>query len=126
MSIGSALLAFFHVTWRVLDGLRKVLHLILLVILFAAVIGALQTSIPIVPRHAALVVNPQGRIVEQLTGDPIDRAIADAAGEGEPETLLRDVIDAIEAAKDDKRIQLMVLDVSQMSGGGLRDRKSVV
>jgi protease IV len=119
MSIRSALLAFFSFTWRMLDGLRKVLHLILLVILFAAVIGALQTSIPIVPRHAALVVNPQGRIVEQLTGDPIDRAIADAAGEGEPETLLRDVVDAIETAKDDKRIRLMVLDVSQMSGGGL-------
>jgi protease-4 len=119
MSIGPALIAFFSFTWRVLDGLRKVLHLILLVILFAAVIGVLQTSIPIVPRHAALVVNPQGRIVEQLTGDPIDRAIADAAGEGEPETLLRDVVDAIETAKDDKRIQLMVLDVSQMSGGGL-------
>ena len=119
MSIGTAFLAFFTFTWRVLDGLRKVLHLILLVILFAAVIGALQTSIPIVPRHAALVVNPQGRIVEQLSGDPIDRAIADAAGEGDPETLLRDVLDAIEAARDDKRIHLMVLDVSQMSGGGL-------
>ena len=119
MSIRTTLLTFFSFTWRVLDGLRKVLHLILLVILFAAVIGALQTSIPIVPRHAALLLNPQGRIVEQLSGDPIERAIADAAGEGEPETLLRDVVDAIDAARDDKRIQLMVLDVSQMSGAGL-------
>ena len=106
MSIGTVLLTFFTFTWRVLDGLRKALHLILLVILFAAVIGALQTSIPIVPRHAALVLNPQGRIVEQLSGDPIERAIADAAGEGEPETLLRDVLDAIAAARDDKRIEL--------------------
>ena len=119
MSIGTALLTFFSVAWRALDGLRKVLHLILLLVLFAVVIGALQSSIPIVPRHAALVLNPQGRIVEQLSGDPIERAVADAAGEGEPETLLRDVLDAIEAAKDDKRIELMVLDVSEMSGGGL-------
>ena len=119
MSISTALLTFLSFAWRVLDGLRKVLHLIVLLVLFAVVIGALQSSIPIVPRHAALVLNPQGRIVEQLSGDPIERAIADAAGEGEPETLLRDVLDAIEAAQDDKRIDLMVLDVSQMSGAGL-------
>ncbi len=115
----STILKALSFIWRVLDGLRKVLHLILLLVLFAAVLVVLQSSIPIVPRHAALVLNPQGRIVEQLSGDPLQRAIADATGEGEPETLLRDVLDAVEAAADDKRIGLILLDVSDMSGAGL-------
>lgn len=119
MSPGNTILGILSFIWRVLDGVRKVLHLILLLLLFGVVIGALQSSIPIVPRHAALVINPQGRIVEQLTGDPFDRAIADATGEGEPETLLRDVLEALEAAGKDKRIQLVLLDVSEMSGAGL-------
>ncbi len=119
MSAGTAILSVFASIWRVLDGLRKVLHLIVLLVLFGAVLGALQSSIPIVPRHAALVLNPQGRIVEQLSGDPFERAIADATGEGEPQTLLRDVLEAIKAAAEDKRIQVMVLDVNEMSGAGL-------
>lgn len=119
MSAGAVILTFFSFLWRVLDGLRKVLHLILLLVLFGAVIGALHTSIPIVPRHAALVLNPQGRIVEQLSGDAFERTLSKASGEGDPETLLRDILEALRAAAQDKRIELVVLDVSEMSGAGL-------
>jgi protease-4 len=119
MSPGSTVFNVFAFIWRVLDGLRKALHLIVLLVLFAVVLGALQTSIPIVPHRAALVLNPEGRIVEQLSGDPLQRAIADATGEGDPETLLRDVVQALEAAAKDERIEVVLLDVSDMSGAGL-------
>jgi protease-4 len=112
-------LGIFKLIWRALDGLRKALHLVVLLVLFAVVLTALQTSIPLVPRSAALVLDPQGRIVEQLSGDPLERAIRDVSGEGEPETLLRDVLTGLEAAARDDRIRLVVLDVSAMSGAGL-------
>ena len=71
-----------HWIWRGLDGLRKFLHLVLLLALFGFLIGVLHQSLPTVPMHAALVVAPQGRLVEQLSGNAIERAIENARGEG--------------------------------------------
>lgn len=107
------------VTWRVLDGLRRFLHLILLLIIFGFVIGALRGSIPTVPSKAALVVAPEGEIVEQLSGDPIQRAIEEAQGQGRAETLLWDLTDAIRAAAKDDRIPVLVLDMERFAGAGL-------
>jgi protease-4 len=112
-------MGFFALVWRVLEGVRKVLHLILLLVIFGFVLAALHTSIPSVPRTAALVVAPEGELVEQLSGDPVRRAFGQASGGPAPETLLRDVIDAIEAAKGDDRIKLVVLDLGNLSTSGL-------
>src|ERR1044072_9170376 len=98
----AALSAIFSALWRILDGLRRFLHLLLLLIIFGFVIGALRGSIPGVPAKAALVIAPEGQLVEQLSGDPIERAIDEARGQGRSETLLWDLTDAIHAAADDK------------------------
>src|ERR1700689_3196049 len=119
MSAGSALRGFFGLVWRILEGIRKVLHLALLLLIFGFVLAALHTSIPIVPRSAALIIAPQGDLVEQLSGDPVRRALGEASGGPAPETLLRDVTDAIAAAKSDSRIKLIVLDVDEMGPTGL-------
>ena len=50
--------AFFGALWRGLDGLRKFLHLVLLLLLFGIVLGALRTTIPVLPSKAALVIRP--------------------------------------------------------------------
>lgn len=110
---------FFALVWRGLDGLRKVLHLIVLLGFFLLIVAVLTPRIPIVPHKAALVVQPQGAIVEQLAGDPVERAIAEATGGGQAETLLRDLTEAIREAKDDKRIEVLVLDLTSMAGGGV-------
>ena len=109
----------FRVLWRVLDGMRKVMHFIVLLILFIGVMALVSPKIPIVPQSAALVIAPQGALVEQLSGDPVERAIAEAYGTGRAETLVRDLIDAIEAARKDNRIKVLVLDLGSMSGGGI-------
>lgn len=114
-----AIAGIFGLLWRGLDGVRKVLHLILLLGFFLLIGAALSPSIPIVPSKAALVLAPQGALVEQLSGDPFERAVAEAYGQGRPETLLRDLVDSVDAAAKDKRIELMVLDLSSMSGGGI-------
>src|SRR6267154_2710971 len=119
MSVGSALRGFFGLIWRILEGIRKVLHLALLLLIFGFVLAALHTSIPIVPRSAALIIAPQGELVEQIAGDPVRRALGEASGGPAPETLLRDVTDAIAAAKSDSRIKLIVLDVDEMGTSGL-------
>ena len=112
-------MAFFALVWRMLEGVRKVLHLILLLVIFGFLLAALHTSVPTVPKTAALVIAPEGELVEQLSSDPLRRAFGQASGGPAPETLLRDVIDAIEAAKSDERIKLIVLDLGNLETSGL-------
>jgi protease-4 len=119
MSVGSALVGFFGLVWRILERIRRVLHLALLLVIFGFILAALHTSIPIVPRTAALVIAPEGEIVEQLSSDPVRRALGEASGGPAPETLLRDVTDAIAAAKSDSRIKLIVLDLGSLDASGL-------
>ncbi len=119
MAMGRAITGIFSFIWLILDGLRKTLHLILLLLLFGIVIAALQTSIPVIPAKAALLLNPQGQIVEQLSGDPFEQALARAAATTAPETRLRDILDALEAAATDDRIKLVVLDLQHLEGAGL-------
>ncbi len=119
MAVRSALMAFFALVWRILEGVRRVLHLILLLVIFGFILAALHTSIPIVPRSAALVIAPEGELVEQLSSDPLRRAVGQASGGPAPETLLKDVIDAIGAAKNDSRIKLISLNLGNLSTSGL-------
>src|SRR5271163_3139765 len=119
MGVGSALVGFFGLVWRILEQIRKVLHLVLLLVIFGFILAALHTSIPIVPRTAALVIEPEGELVEQLSSDPVRRAFGQASGSPAPETLLRDVTDAIAAAKSDPRIKLIVLELGNLSTSGL-------
>ena len=110
--------AFLGALWRGLDGLRKFLHLLLLLLIFGIVVGALRTTIPVLPEKAALVIRPQGQIVEQLTGDPFERALEKVQGSLRSETLLWDLTDAIDAARDDDRIQALVLELDRFTGAG--------
>src|SRR6202790_4274648 len=119
MSAGSALRTFFGLVWRILEGIRKVLHLALLLLIFGFVLAALHSSIPIVPRTAAPIIPPQGELGEQIAGGPVRRALGEASGGPAPETLLRDVTDAIAAAKTDSRIKLIVLDLGSLDASGL-------
>ncbi len=109
---------FIYGIWRGLDVLRRCLHLLLLLALFGVVIGALRQSTPRLPEKAALVVRPSGDIVEQLSGEPIERALNEAQGEGVPQTLLWDLTTAIRAAAGDPRIPVLVIDTDDMGSAG--------
>ena len=109
----------FSFVVRASDILRKVLHLLVLLVIFGLIIGLLSPRIPIVPQQAALVLEPRGALVEQISGDPLERALAQAYGRGSAETLLRDLVDAIRVAQKDNRIKALVLDLGGMRGGGI-------
>lgn len=114
----STLRAIFSGIWRGLDGVRKVLHLLLLLVIFGVIIWAVSSATPSVPERAALVVKPEGRLVEQLSGDPVQRAVENAQGQERPETLLWDLVAAVRAAARDKRIRVLVLDLDDLQGAG--------
>jgi protease-4 len=109
---------FLYGIWRGLDVLRRSLELLLLLALLGIVIGALRQSTPRLPEKAALVVHPSGDIVEQLSGEPIERALNEAQGQGQPQTLLWDLTTAIRAAASDARIVVLVIDTDDMGSAG--------
>jgi len=105
--------------WRGLDRFRKILHLILMLGFLLIIVAALAPDEPVVPRSAALVLSLRGSLVDQLSGDAFERALAKVQGFEINETLLKDVIDAIRSAKDDQRIKAIVLELDGLSGAGL-------
>jgi protease-4 len=106
-------------TWRGLDQLRRLLHLILMLAILLIVLASIFGERVFVPSKAALVIAPQGTIVDQLSGDPLQRALARARGTRIQETALRDVIDALRFARADTRIKGVVLDLDGLTGAGL-------
>lgn len=105
--------------WRGLDRIRKVLHLAVLLIIVILASAGLAPDMTPVPNRAALVLAPQGVLVDQLSGNSFDRALAGAQGISVGETLLKDLIDVLRAARDDERIEVLVLDLDGLSGSGL-------
>jgi protease-4 len=109
--------SFFSGLWRGLDALRKVLQLLVLLVIFGVLVGVLRGSVPHIPSKAALLVAPEGQLVEQLTGEPVERAVQELRGEEHAETLVWDLTDAIRVAASDPRIQVLALDLEKFEGG---------
>jgi protease-4 len=105
--------------WRGLDCLRKLIHLaVMLLILSLLVLAFVETPV-VVPRSAALVLAPDGPLVEQLDGDAAARAWGEVLGARNRQTLTRDLIEAIDRAAGDDRISALVLQLDGLGGGGL-------
>ncbi|WP_405233527.1 signal peptide peptidase SppA [Lentisalinibacter salinarum] len=125
MALGKALMRVLRALWRGLDGIRKILHLLVLLFLFALVVAALSPPVAELPRKAALVIAPEGYLVEEFEGNPVDRALAEAMGDGVGQTRLRDVQEALAWAAEDDRIPAVVLELDAFLGGGLTKLQAV-
>ena len=119
MSSSNFLVRLISSIWTGVDGVRKILHLLLLVMLFLVFFGAISGTPPILPKQAALFIQPAGPLVDQLDGDPYERALAELLGDAPPQTLVQDVIDALAFAKTDDRISAVHLELSAMGRSGL-------
>lgn len=119
MSNRNILVRLISSIWTGVDGVRKILHLLLLVTLFLVFFGAISGTSPMLPQKAALLIKPAGPLVDQLDGDPYERALAELLGDAPPQTLVQDVIDALVFAKTDDRIAVVHLELSALGGGGL-------
>ncbi|MGB9430146.1 MAG: signal peptide peptidase SppA [Gammaproteobacteria bacterium] len=121
MSDKNFFVRIFGGTWRVWNFLcRLVIDLVITIIVIVVLVAAFGSHKIPVPYSAALVVDMHGDLVEQFSGDPAQRALARLLGQKVPQqTRLRDVVGAIEHAKDDKRIKALVLETDDLGGGGL-------
>ena len=125
MAQRNIVLRFLSGIWRGLDGLRRFVHLLLMLLILVIILAGLATETIQVPERAALVISPSGTLVEQLSGSPLDRALSEIDGQIAEETLVRDVVEALDEAADDERIDLVVLALGELQGGGLSKLQAV-
>ncbi|MFT3761646.1 MAG: signal peptide peptidase SppA [Pseudoxanthomonas sp.] len=122
---------FFVGLWDVMNFTRRLilnllffglLLLFVIVLLFAAGSGGIKP----LQERTTLVIAPEGRLVEQYSTDPATRALAKALGDkGAVEVQLRDLQRALQAAKDDKRIERVLLDVDGLQPSGYASLREV-
>lgn len=117
----NVLIRFLRALWHTVDTTRKlVLNLLFLFVLLLVVAAMVQQqSGPMVFEDTALVLNPHGKVVEQYSTDATERAINQMLDQEAPEIRMRDLLRAIESAKDDKRISRIVINPDRIWGIGL-------
>ncbi|WP_158756063.1 signal peptide peptidase SppA [Dyella sp. S184] len=74
---------------------------------------------------SVLVIKPQGQLVEQYSIDPLQRAMASLSGDEPKQVQLRDLVRAIDAAANDKRITRILLLPGDLQGGGFAALREV-
>lgn len=117
--LGRGLRGFFRYSWLALDGLRRTVHLFLMLLVLGVVLAALATRPARLPEAFVLVVSPEGVLVEQYSGQPVERAFEAARGLARGQTLVSDVVDAIDAASSDARVKAIHLELDDLSGGSI-------
>jgi protease-4 len=119
---------FFKGLWDAMNFTRRlVFNLVFfgLLLVFIGLLAAGDGARPL-PNRTTLVIAPEGRLVEQYSTDPASRALARMFGDdGAREVQLRDVLRAIDSAKDDKRIERVMLRVDRMSFSGYASIREV-
>ena len=124
--------AFFVGLWDVMNFTRRLILnflffglLFLCLALFLVAVGRGNGVKPLLER-TTLVIAPEGKLVEQYSSDPAMRALAKAFGDKSAgEIQLRDLIRAIDAAKDDKNIERVLLRVDQLQPSGYASMREV-
>ncbi|MCP5054509.1 MAG: signal peptide peptidase SppA [bacterium] len=107
--------------WRGIDLTRRIiLNIVFFVILFYVLSWWMSDDRPKVPDSTILVVSPYGNIVDQLRPFKLEDYPKRMVGMGPPpETLLKDLLDAIDAGKDDDRVKALFMDLDGLGGAGL-------
>ncbi len=123
---------FFVGLWNVMNFTRRlILNLVFfgLLFVFLAVMAAVMASgggnAKPLHERTTLVIAPEGKLVEQFSTDPLTRALTKSMGDKSGEVQLRDLLRAIDAARDDKKIERVFLDVDKLQASGFASMREV-
>ncbi len=124
--------SFFVGLWDVMNFTRRLIlnlvffgFLLLVLLMFTALLARGNGVKPLHDR-TTLVIAPEGKLVEQFSADPVSRTLARAVGDkGAEEVQLRDLIRVIEAARDDKKIERVLLDLDKLQPSGFASLREV-
>ncbi|TWG88386.1 protease-4 [Luteimonas sp. J16] len=107
--------------WNGMNFLRRlVLNLLFffLLLLFLMVLAGGRGGVVQVQDRSTLVIAPEAQLVEQYTTDPVSRSFMGTFGQGPAEVQLRDLLAVLDAAREDAKIERVLLRVDRMSFSG--------
>jgi len=105
---------FVRAIWKILVGIKDVLVLIFMLLLFGMLYVALSAR-PTPVKDGVLALNLNGTVVEQ----PARAEFSDLAGDSRARQYrLRDLVAALDQAKTDSRVKAVALDLDGFQGGG--------
>ncbi len=112
-------LSFLDTARSIVLNILFVLFMLFLLLMFVGAAGLFAPKEPMeVVDGSALRLAPEGVLVEEYSGEALERAINEAIGDGIPQVRLRDLVDSVDAAANDARIAALVLDLDNLIGGG--------
>jgi protease-4 len=107
---------FVGAVWKLLVGVKDVLVLIFMLMFFGLLYAALSAR-PDPVTDGVLAMDLDGVLVEQASRPDAFAALA-GAGNVTREFEVRDLVAALDAAKDDSRVKAVALDLDGFLGGG--------
>ncbi|MBE2292438.1 MAG: S49 family peptidase, partial [Xanthomonadaceae bacterium] len=124
---------FFVGLWDVMNFTRRLILnllffglLFLVLVAFLVAVGKGRSGVAPMHERTTLVIAPEGRLVEQFSTDPLSRALARALGDTSAEEVqLRDLLRAIEAARDDKHVERVLLQLDGLQPSGMASMREV-
>ncbi|MFC3713720.1 signal peptide peptidase SppA [Sphingoaurantiacus capsulatus] len=118
-------MGFLRGVWRFLVGIKDALALLFLVLFFTLIFAATQSSTPLtVPSGSALLLDLDGVVVDQATERSPFEMIAGTSNVV-PEVQVRDVVEAIDRAREDSRIKSIVLQMDGFYGTGMANLQTI-
>ncbi|MBQ74409.1 MAG: signal peptide peptidase SppA [Gammaproteobacteria bacterium] len=112
---------FISQIWKGVTAAKNATGNILFVLLLTLLVFAIFTAdSPAIPDSTALILNPTGIIVDQKRViDPFSEFLSGYDETEDPETLLRDILEALESASTDDRVKSLVLDLRHLRGASM-------
>lgn len=111
--------------WGWLDISRRFVFNLLWLIILVAIVSAVFSRGDKLRDKTTLVLDFEGRLVEQRSGTPSERLSAELQGGSTAQTTLRDVLKALDAAATDPHVTQVLLDFSKFGGGGQASLREV-
>lgn len=110
---------FFRLVANIAKAIRYLFSLLFVGFFLLIIVGMFAEDIQPIPDKGALYLAPSGVLVDQKTyTDPFDQIFL-GSSQRDSETLVRDIIEALDSARNDSRITHLLLDTDYMAGGGL-------
>ncbi len=114
--------------WDTVNFTRRLVFNLLFLALLVLVLGLMFGGGKLAPigERSTLVIEPEGRLVEQFSCDALSRNIARATNSDDcREVRLRDLLRALDAARTDKRIERVVLRLDDLQPSGFASLREV-
>jgi protease IV len=120
MKLWSYIRRFFSACWNGLTRIRlassNILFLLMLALIYFVYLGGVPEPLP---ERAALLLNPMGTVVDEKSFVEPLQALLGEPSPADHEVLLRDIIEAIDYAKDDPAINSLVMELDQLASVGI-------